>query len=182
MAIGVSGGNDQGAPLEVQFAGAKEVGIDVLKTAKARGGFTVHGERPSILYLEPDKFSSDFIQGLESKGKISVKSIEDAKKCSVGLSIEAALQVIDARPYKDRLVEDTDSLADISRMLGRCGTFVSNEAQNNIKVVDSVAGKIAEKHGVRIESEAIRNWANESLLKAKQRIDKKIAMIEEYNR
>lgn len=183
MAIGISGGNDQGASLEVQFASAGEIGKDVLKTAKTRSEFTIQGERPSIPYLEPEKFSAVFVEGLVTKGGISPESIEGAKRSSLGLSIEAALQVVEAKPTKSQLVEDTNSLSEISSMLGRCGEFVSNEIQNNSKTVLSVAREIAEKHSAGIvEDGAIGRWADENLVKAKERIDKKISMIEEYNR
>jgi hypothetical protein len=183
MTIGVSGGNDQGVPIEVQLSDATEIGNDVLRTAKARSSFTVHGDRPNILFLEPEKFSEQYITGLTPNGKIDSTSVEVAKKSSLGLAIETSLQIVDAKPYKSVFVEDTDSLADISRMLSRSGKFVEAEVLRDSKLLASVAREIAEKRKVEISGDKdLVGWANENLVNAKKRIDKKIAAIEEADR
>ncbi|KKR73185.1 MAG: hypothetical protein UU16_C0028G0007 [Candidatus Woesebacteria bacterium GW2011_GWA2_40_7] len=172
-----------GATLEVEFASARGIGADILNTARARSEFRVVQDRPNILFLEPEKFFREYVDALNYKGKIGPESIEEARKASLGLSVEAALQIIEAKSYKKQFVEDTESLADINRMLGRSVKFVENISLNEPDLLIAVVGEISKRRGSEIfAGETAIAWANENLVKAKQRIDKKIEAIEAIDR
>ncbi len=178
MAIGVSGGSDQGAPLEVQFQSVTEVGRHVLKTAKERSELIVVTEGPNIPFLDPSMFSQEYVSGLDPKGKITKKALENARASSIGLSLEASLQVLESRSIKKQFVESTTSLADISGMLGRSKSLVEDETRKGA-VLLKVARDVAKKRGIELsDDKAAETWANEIVAKAKQRIDKKIVAIE----
>lgn len=183
MAIGVQAGNDLGgASLETQFHFAGEVGGDVLKTATTRGAFTVNGEKPTFTFLEPQKFSSEYVSSLEIKGEIDPESVKNAKRASYGLSVEAALQITEAKPTKNKVVEEVSSLFDIARMLGHCEKIFLTSNQEDLDLLSSVAGEIAEKNSLKISGqEALVGWAKEKLASAKKRIDRNILIIEEYS-
>lgn len=180
MSIGTPGSNDMGVSLEVRFQEAGKIGRDVLVTARNRSELRVNGKTPSILFLEPNRFSEEYKSGLEKSGSVDPTAVRRALKASFGLSLESALQIIAAKPTKNEMVENTDSLEEISRVLNTCGKFISAEGAKNPELLTEVAKEVIKRSGVEQINGDLIVWSDEIMGKAEKRIVEKIDMLKQY--
>lgn len=184
MAIGTSGGDDQGAPLEARFSVVAEVGNIVLRSAEMRSNLRISGRTPSLPFLDRSRFSQEYVEGLQPPKKITSSSVEAATRSSLGLSVEAGLQVLGSRPQRQDVAEDMESLHDIERMLSRCEAFVGNAREKDPITLSAVTAEIARKNNITglQDEKALNSWASETVSKARARIRKGIQILEDYDR
>jgi hypothetical protein len=107
--------------LSKEFDAASEIGKLVLRVVDER---TVKPEFVARGYstpmLEPGRFPRDSIRNLNPTGeKISEEDVKAAREASVALTIEAAAQVVEARPHTNAVSENSESLKQIQRILNR---------------------------------------------------------------
>jgi len=183
MAIGVSGGNDFGVTPEVQLQETARMGNEVLRVANDRFNLKIDGKSPTIPFLDPGRFSPEYTSGLQAIGRIDQQKIDEANKASLGLSLEAAMQVIGARPRSgSQMVETVESLEEIGLLLNNCGRFVSSENDRHPKLLIEVAREVARKSNMQIEDEKLTVWAKDCIAKSQARINTKVGQIKDYLR
>jgi hypothetical protein len=179
MGLG-QGGNDLGTSPEVLFDEAAKVGNLVVETARRRSELKIkNGEgkedTPNIPFLEIDKLNPRYVDLLKKEGKIDKDSITEAEAASLGLSLEASLQIVNAKSVKPPgvFIEDLDSLQDMERTLSVIKEYVKAESDKSASLVGNVAMTIIEDNKLEVPSD-LSAWANGIAGKAHERMTKKV--------
>lgn len=173
--------------LSREFAAAASIGRLVLDTTQDREDFLIHGQRPTIPFLLREDFSQEYIGAIQIAHNLTLNDLIVAGRASLGLSIEAALQVIYSKPRDQSVIEDTESLEDIKTMLGKAGDYVARVKTKNEAEVYRVAREVISSGKWRgkepdLESSDPEKWMSVIFRLARERLKKKIEMIENYNR
>lgn len=183
MALGVSGGNDFGVTPEIQLQEAARMGNEVLRVTNDRFTLKIDGKSPTIPFLDPSKFSQEYVSGLKAIGQIDQQTIDGANKASLGLSLEAAMQVVGARPRPgSQVVETIESLQEIGQLLSNCGRFVSSENDRHPELLVDVAREVSRKGNLQVEDEKLVAWAKDCVAKSQARINTKVEQVRDYLR
>ncbi len=182
MAIGISG-NDLGASPEVLFDEAAKIGKLVVETAEKRSNLKIKDlegkeDTPNIPFLEKDKLSTNFIELLQKGETVDKGAIDDAKMASLGLSLEAGIQIVNAKSVKPPgiFIERLDSLQEIQSMLDIVTDFVRDETNKRHNLVENIAVEVARIHDMESAQDP-SEWANEIMSKASERMNKKVGAV-----
>lgn len=183
MGLG-QGGNDRGTPQEILFNDSAKVGMLIVETAQKRSGLRIEKDGvptpPNIPFLEINNLNSRFIGLLEKGETVSGSDIENARYASLGLSLEAGLQVVGSKKIAETLTESVDSLEEIRLALEEAESFVRQEAVKNPDLVNKVVDEVFQLHGQE-DTEDRPLWATEIMHTALKRIYGKIKAINQAN-
>lgn len=194
---------DAGVPSEVgqttverdlgkELAKAAEVGRIVLGVTKERTENPQFRVRKyTFPMLDQRSFSPETVGAIVTKKEtVTDDGIKAAKEASVTLAVESAVQIVRAKPTTNQVVEDSDSLEQMARMLNRgAGLVIQMETEDPQAVVK--AGRAALESRKRENGlEEADNWDDQKVIawtkdvfrKAGSRLKNSIEAIEAYHR
>lgn len=186
MAIG-KGGNDQGTSIEFLFDEASKVGNLVVATVEKRSNLKIKDnngkeEKPNIPFLEFDKLTPKHLALIKKGEQIDDGSVEDAKMASLALSIESAVQIVEAKSVREPgvFIEQLASLKEMEAMLEETQKFVKSETEKSESLVGNVAMEVITQKKLIVHEvpENLSSWANDIVGKAHERMSKKVKAVE----
>lgn len=182
-------GNEQRLGQELRRAA--EVGRLVVSTLQERTRNPKYSvPQYTFPMLNASGFSQESVSKVSAPGdNISEETVRQARGASIALAVEAASQIVEARPTSSRIAEDIESLQDMSRMVSRsAGLGVQLADREPRLVVEAGRGALEKrKDAVGLEDAAtwddkrVIEWTVEMFGKANSRLAKKIDAIEAYN-
>jgi hypothetical protein len=178
--------------LNQELAQASEIGRIVLTVARERTvapQFRV--KRYSMPLLEPEEFPFGAVGVLtEKRDLITEADVKAAKEASMVLAIEAAAQIIEAKPTSGWVIDDPNSLQQMGRMISRArGLALQLETIEPSAIIKGGKLAIEKRKGVRGLEEA-ENWNDQQVLawtkeifnNASSRLAKKIETVNSASR
>ena len=171
---------------------ASEVGKIVLGVTKERTEKPQYRVRKYTMpMLDPRGFSPEAVSTISSKKEsVTEDDIKAAREASVGLAVESAVQIVGARPFTGQIMEDSDSLEQMARMVNRgAGLVIQTEASDPQTAVKAGRAALESRKGAKGLEEAdkwddqkVLTWTKDMLKRAGGRLTNSINAISAYHR
>lgn len=134
---------------------------------------------PTTPYLSYDLFAHEDVAALNPP-QLTTKAVIETGKASLRISVEAARQVVESRPRNQSVIEDTESLREILRVLMRSRAYFTTIREHQPELLTEVVQEVMRRRG-ESESDPL-DWASDKFDRATSRLKRVIQSIEDYNR
>lgn len=192
---------DAGTPTEIgqapaerdlgkELSEASEIGRIVLGVARERTVSPQYQVRKYTMpMLDHARFPNEAVgQVTQAKKEPTEEDIQAAKEASVALTVEAALQILEARPTK-QIIEDANSLEQMGQMVGRgAGLIIQVEATDPEIVVRAGREAIERRKGAKgledsesWDDQKVLGWTKSMLNRAGGLLTQKINALRAYH-
>lgn len=174
--------------LKKELSEAKDPGKLVLRVADERAIRPKFGvRRYSMPMLNSSLFPRDLVKTIVSeKPDLSEDDIKEAREASAALMIEAAVQIIEAKPIGSQVIEDPNSIDQMRKMVNRGGgMMIQLEASEPETVVRIARGALERRNAQNSKSwdeRKVLDWTKGVFTKADNRLGEINNAISRYSR
>jgi hypothetical protein len=168
---------------------AAEVGRRVVETAHERQNPRFSKERYTLPMLRLDQMPPGAVRTVREL-VVEGKEVDERviRGASLALAIEAAVQIVQARPISSRIVEHSDSLTEVLRMTN-AGVRLHREMEATDPDLILVAARaaIAKRKNAGMANaqgwndEQALEWSKGTVMRAHQRVGKSLDAINAYH-
>lgn len=98
-----------GEQLRAELQHVEQQGHRVISFSRERAELRIKGARLSMPFLDPQRLPHEDVQALRSPGASPQETLTNASRAAASLTLEAAAQVVEARPStRGAVAEDTE--------------------------------------------------------------------------
>lgn len=194
---------DAGVPTEVgqisverdlgkELVQASEVGRIVLGVTRERTENPQFRVRKYTMpMLDPRGFPQEAVRTIVTKGdQVTEGDVKATLEASVALAVESAVQIAGARPTSSQVIEDSDSLKQMTRMVNRgAGLVIQQEATDLQVVVKAGRAALERRKGTKgleevdkWDDQKVLAWTKDMFKRAGSRLKNSIDAIDAYHR
>jgi hypothetical protein len=175
-----------------EFSQASEIGrlvLDVTSERTERPEFEVR--RYSMPMLDLLGYPPSAIEAIVSKKEqITDDDIASARRASVVLAVESAVQIVGAKQTPGQITEEPRSLENVLNMINRgAGLIIQIESSDQPTIVKAGRTALEKRKGVTglegadsWDDQRVVSWTKEMFSKAGNRLKRSISLLEDYQR
>lgn len=108
--------------LKNETSAIRQSGLVIFNAVKERGDTRIRGSRLSLPFVDPARIPSEDISRLKSGSQLNPEQARDEIiRGAAGVAIEAATQIVEARPIAPGVTEDGESVAKLRQFVVKDG-------------------------------------------------------------